>query len=78
MTDFFVPGTTYVRDQPFKAPEINPQFICETIVHHPDTEARMALGFGRGGSMDPWVLTAMEDKHWKWGWVSVPADGASD
>lgn len=72
---FFEAGVTYVRDQPFKAPEINPQFMCWSVGDEPNGAGfRIAQGWGRGGSLDPWSMTAMEPRHWAWGWVPVVVD----
>lgn len=75
MSDFFEPDTVYIKyADPYKAPELVPEFWCVDVLQHPtDPDVKFALGWGRWGHGDPWEPTPMafEPKHFdQWGHVS--------
>ena len=70
--EFFVPGTTYLRDVPFRAPEICPEFQCVAVAVHPSKGEDRAFGFWRQGAFSPWVSQALSLADWERGWLPIP------
>lgn len=70
--DFFQPETTYTVNDPYKAPEIRPQFQCVGTATHPSKSEQRAFGFWRVGSTSPWKSVALDPDDWARGWVEVP------
>jgi len=77
-TGFFQANTTYTLADPYKAPEIRPQFQCIAVAVHPTKGESRAFGFWRAGHMSPWLSHAMHANDWDKGWVEVrkPAPAA--
>lgn len=80
--DFFTPGTNYLITDPWKAPEIVPEFQCVGVAMHPSKGERRAFGFWRSGSQSQWLSQAMSERAWAEGWhvnecpeCSAPAVG---
>jgi hypothetical protein len=71
VTDFFAPDTTYTLADPYKAPEIRPQFQCVAVAVHPSKGEDRAFGFWRAGHASPWVSHAADAKDWAKGWVEM-------
>ena len=74
MSDFFVPDTTYIRDDPYKAPEIRPEFVCVGVATHPTKKDKRAFGFYRPGRFSPWRSDAMDSTGWARGWTVTAID----
>lgn len=74
MSDFFVPDTTYIRDDPYKAPEIRPEFVCVGVATHPTKHDKRAFGFYRPGRFSPWRSDAMDSTGWARGWTVTAID----
>lgn len=72
MVDFFAPATTYTLADPYRAPEIRPDFQCIGVANHPRTGELRALGFYRPGSQSAWRSTALDPDDWALGWTPVP------
>ncbi|MFJ6215093.1 hypothetical protein ACIQGZ_17415 [Streptomyces sp. NPDC092296] len=72
MTDFFAPGTTYLIADPYKAPEIRPEFRCVAVAVHPSKGDDRAFGFYRRGSTSPWRSCALTADDWASGWTALP------
>lgn len=69
--DFYRSGVTYTKNDPYKAPEINPLFHCVASFKHPDTGEWMALGLQGAGYGSPWDLSIYTQEQWdkEPGWV---------
>jgi hypothetical protein len=66
--DFFTPATNYLLRDPYRAPEIRPEFQCVAVAVHPSKGERRAFGFWRSGSQSSWLSHAMHDSDWAEGW----------
>lgn len=71
MSDFFEPGATYVRDEPYWAPEVLPVFRCEHVAANPRDGESRAFGFGNYATLcdADWFSTALTPYEWSPGWV---------
>lgn len=76
---FFETGKTYIRDEPFKAPELLPAFRCVHVAENPRNGDPRAFGFGGTALFRDadWYSTALTPEHWSDGWVEYDEDGAS-
>lgn len=77
-TTFFETGKTYIRNEPFKAPELLEVFRCVTIADNPRNSEPRAFGFGNSALFrrDDWYSTALTPQNWADGWVEYDEDGA--
>jgi hypothetical protein len=85
---FFKPGTEYVQNKPFAAPEVLGVFKCEATARHPRTGGLVAFGFGTTaycygvGDNTRWHRVAMTEEEWDrgGGWVQYqpPAEVGTD
>lgn len=73
-SDFFTPDTTYTLADPYKAPEIRPQFQCVGVATHPTKKERRALGFYRRGAGAEWHGHALDPDDWARGWTVTAID----
>jgi len=71
MADFFAPGTTYMRDDPYKAPELLEVFHCVAVANSPRNGELRAFGFAKGltESVEGWYSTALTPEVWAVGWI---------
>lgn len=76
---FFETGKTYIRNEPFKAPEILPSFRCLHVAEHPRNGEPRAFGFGNTAAFfdTDWFSTALTPESWADGWVEYDEDGIS-
>jgi hypothetical protein len=75
---FFEPGTEYVQNAPFKAPEVLGVFRCESTARHPRTGGLVAFGFGtrmteRRGDNQDWHRASLDEAQWddSEGWIPL-------
>lgn len=76
MPDFFEPGKTYIRSEPYKAPEQLLLFRCVAVADHPAKDEPRAFGFL--ATVHPgnnWGSDARGPADWDLGW-SEEKDGA--
>lgn len=75
-TDFFEADTVYVNgENPFRAPELTPEFWCKLVTVHPTLGTKWAVGWPRNGHLDEWGygLVAYQQDQWVEGkWVPSP------
>lgn len=69
MSTFFEPGTEYIGEDPYRAPEIQPEFQCVAVAVHPKDGTLRAFGFERSGSHSAWRSSAMRVREWADGWT---------
>lgn len=71
MADFFTPNTTYLRNDPYKAPEQLEVFHCVAVAKSPRNGELRAFGFAKGltAAVEAWYSTALTPEVWAVGWV---------
>lgn len=71
-------GVLYLQNNPFRAPETNPQCRIVWVGEMPDSDTTVAIGFVRGGDLDPWGYSAWDERQWHMGRGWVEATGESE
>jgi hypothetical protein len=75
-TDFFEVDKVYVNgENPFRAPELTPEFWCKLVVTHPTLRTLWAVGWSRSGHFSAWDygLSAYTPTQWREGkWAESP------
>lgn len=68
--DFFQPGKIYIRNEPYKAPELLDVFQCEHVAPNPRNGELRAFGFANNALLhaDGWYSTALTPGNWARGW----------
>lgn len=74
--DFFAPNTVYVNgENPYRAPELTPEFWCLMVTTHPTLRTLWAVGWSRSGHFEKWDygLVAYQLPQWTEGkWATSP------
>jgi hypothetical protein len=66
---FFEPGKTYIRSEPYTAPELLPMFYCVAVAEHPAKAELRAFGFlAAVYPGDNWGSDARTPEDWAAGW----------
>lgn len=72
--EFFEPNRTYMRDEPYMAPENVDVFHCVAVAANPRNGEPRAFGFGKTANPDDkdWYSTALTPAKWDRGWITSP------
>jgi hypothetical protein len=72
VTDFFTPDITYIRNEPFKAPELLGLFKCVAVTTHPASGGLRAFGFeATAYPGDNWSSASYRVEEWEDGWLAA-------
>jgi len=79
-TTFFEADKTYIRDEPFKAPELLDVFRCVHVAANPRNGEPRAFGFGGTALFRDadWYSTALTPESWADGWVEFVPERVCD
>lgn len=73
---FFEPGKTYIRSEPYKAPELLTVFRCVAVAEHPRKAESRAFGFlATVFPGDNWGSGARTPEDWGLGWSEYDKAG---